>query len=534
MRGGTLTFMADALQRREGLPDSAYRDPLIFALVSFALPGMLATILIGVGAIGVGWLPLDTVLYNSDFVSTIRESTAGVWLCRLMVFVGVGLLLQTWLVLGSDLMSGLRMQFGTLAVILTAWSVPLLFVPPLFSRDVYAYLAQGRLLAEGYDPYAGGVSQLPGWFIEGVDPLWGETPSPYGPLFLMVARGVAVFVGDQVFLGALMFRFMAVLGVAAMLYLVPRIAADHGIDEAKAIWLAVLNPLVIMHFVAGAHNDAVMVAMVLAAVHFAYRGSTGAGAVMIGLAASVKPTAVIALPFIGIMRHPRTWTWRQRIGDWVVVTAIAGSVLLATAVIAGVGFGWVKALSTPGTVQTWLSPMTALGMIFGFFGQALGWAETNEVPVAIFRAIGLIASVIIATWLCVRPAGRSATRGAGLAMMVFVVLGPVVQPWYLLWFIPLLVVTGLTQGQLRIAILTTAALSIHGMVDGAATSDSVLDFSNGLAVVLAVAFVALIMIASPRERRLILQQDVGGGLLPKTGMQLRAAERSLVAEPTRS
>ena len=34
-------------------------------------------------------------------------------------------------------------------------------------------------------------------------------------------------------------------------------------------------------------------------------------------------------------------------------------------------------------------------------------------------------------------------------MMAFVVLGPVVQPWYLLWFIPLLVVTGLTQAQLR-------------------------------------------------------------------------------------
>ena len=30
----------------------------------------------------------------------------------------------------------------------------------------------------------------------------GATPSPYGPLFLMVARGVAVFVNDQVFLAA--------------------------------------------------------------------------------------------------------------------------------------------------------------------------------------------------------------------------------------------------------------------------------------------------------------------------------------------
>lgn len=522
--------MTDALQHRRGLPAAAYRDPLIFALLSFALPGLLATSLIGLGAIGVGWLPLNTALYNLDFVDTVRTTTAGILLSRLMVFVGVGLLLQTWLVLGSDLSSGLRMRVSTLALILTAWSVPLLLAPPLFSRDVYAYLAQGRLLAEGYDPYAYGVSQLPGWFIEGVDPMWGETPSPYGPLFLMVARGVAVFVGDQVFLAALMFRMLAVLGLIGMLVLVPKLAAFHGIDQAKAIWLAVLNPLVIMHFVAGGHNDAIMVALLLAAFHAASRGSIALGASAVALATSVKPIALLALPFVGLMRTPRDWTWRQRITDWVFVSLVAGAVFLATALLAGVGFGWINALSTPGTVKTWLSPMTAIGMTVGFFVQLFEWAQTDEVPVTIFRAIGVVASLVLVTSLALRPQGRSGTRGAGLALFAVVILGPVVQPWYLLWFIPLLVVTGLDQRQLRITILATAALSVHGMVDGSATSDALLEFSNGISIILAIGFVALILIASPRERRL-LQQDAGTGLQSTTPQEMLAAQRALIGPP---
>ncbi len=270
------------------------------------------------------------------------------------------------------------------------------------------------------------------------------------------------------------------MGVAAILYFVPRLAQFHGIDEGKAIWLAVLNPLVIMHFVAGGHNDAVMVALILAGLYAGTRGSFVGASLLIGTAAAVKPIALLVLPFVGILRNPRVWTWRQRIWDWVLASLLAGAVLAITALIAGLGFGWVKALSTPGTVQTWLSPMTALGMITGYFAQTFGWAETNEATVTFFRTIGVISSFIIGTWLCIRPQGRSATRGAGLMMMAFVVLGPVVQPWYLLWFIPILVVTGLTQVQLRLVILLTAALSVYGMVDGSSTSDALLDFSGGV------------------------------------------------------
>jgi alpha-1,6-mannosyltransferase len=153
------------------------------------------------------------------------------------------------------------------------------------------------------------------------------------------------------------------------------------------------------------------------------------------------------------------------------------------------------------------------------------------VPVTIFRAIGVVASMVIVTYLALRPQGRSGTRAAGLALFAVVILGPVVQPWYLLWFIPLLVVTGLDHRQLRAAILLTAGLSVHGMVDGSSTSDALLKFSSGISVILAIGFVAAILIASPRERRLVLQQDSGAGLQPSTPQERLAAQRTLIGPP---
>ena len=40
--------------------------------------------------------------------------------------------------------------------------MPLLLTPPLFSRDVYSYVAQGKLMAGGFNPYLTGPSVMGG------------------------------------------------------------------------------------------------------------------------------------------------------------------------------------------------------------------------------------------------------------------------------------------------------------------------------------------------------------------------------------
>ncbi len=498
----------------------------------YALPGFLGSLLIALGSLGVGWLPANSSMLDMAVVSTLRSTTAGELLARVAVFAGVALLLQTWLVLGHDVLDGLERDDRRLVLVLTIWMAPLLFMPPLFSRDAFSYFAQGQLVLEGLDPYQNGVSALPGWFLSGADPLWAESPTPYGPAFLLLEQGVAAFAGNNAFLGALMFRLIAVLGVALLVVYLPRLAHAHGIEPPKAVWLCLLNPLVLMHFVAGAHNDALMVGLMVAGLALAVEKHPVAGIVLIGLAGCVKPIGLVVLPFAGLLWAGTRASWPQRIWSWVKASGIVAVVIAVLSVVVGVGIGWVASLSTPGSVRTWLSPPTALGMSAG---AVLDWIGLGTVDGAVtfFRGIAMLAGAGIGLYLVLKPEGRSPVRGAALAMLAIVALGPVVQPWYLLWALPLLAGTGLSGTQLRVVMVLTTVLVLHGMVEANSTADTLVDVRDGIAALSAVIIVGVVLVSSPGERRLLVGDPVDRGIRPRTSAA-RARAGALVIQPAGS
>jgi hypothetical protein len=128
----------------------------------------------------------------------------------------------------------------------------------------------------------------------------------------------------------------------------------------------------------------------------------------------------------------------------------------------------------------------------------------------------MLAGAAIGIVLVLRPQGRSPVRGAALALLAIVALGPVVQPWYLLWALPLLAATGLTGAQLRAALVVTAVLVIHGMAESNATADTLVDVRDGVASAIAVVMVVVVLLSSPGERRLILGDPVSRGIRPTT------------------
>src|SRR5439155_910401 len=62
----------------------------------------------------------------------------------------------------------------------------------------------------------------------------------------------------------LLLRLVAVSGVVLIGISLPRLASARGRDPSQAFWLGVCNPLVLIHFIAGAHNDALMVGLTVA------------------------------------------------------------------------------------------------------------------------------------------------------------------------------------------------------------------------------------------------------------------------------
>ncbi len=512
---------ADPPARIPPARDPADRPPLKAAsgdswldfAIRVVIPGTIGTILIGIGALGVGWLPVDTVLHDNPVVDALRSTPLGAMVSKVAVVAGVVLLLQSWLLLGYDVMRGLDRDIKRLWVALAAWCAPLMLCPPLFSRDVYSYFAQGKLMVAGIDPYTLGSSSVPGWFNDGVDPMWAEAPAPYGQFWLLLAKGVAQFTGPHPYSGALVMRLLTVAGVVLLAWAVPKIAFHCGISPSKALWLGVLNPLVLMHFVSGAHNDALMVGLVVAGFAVTLERFPILGVVLVTLGGSVKPIGLVALPFIGLLWAGASPRWPKIWLRWIYTGLISGFMLAVLAIYTKTGLGWIEALATPGEVRTWLSPPTAVGMALGGFFGVFGF-EVTDTTVAIARLVGTAATVVILAWLCLRPWGRTPIRGAAIALFTLVALGPVVQPWYVLWSLPLFAAAGLNRIELKTALIGTAGFTLFGLVTSSATQDSLVQISDAFGLVVVAVVMVLLLAVSPRERRLVLGEQDDAGITP--------------------
>ncbi len=475
------------------------------------LPGTTATALIAIGALGIGWIPPASTLAEVGFVDLLRSTTAGSLAARALVVIGLAMLLQAWLLVGAHLRShpgddesGVRPVIG----LLIAWSAPLLVAPPMFSRDAYSYFVQGRLLVTGEDPTLTGIAEVPRWFDYGADPMWTQSETPYGPLFLIIERAVSSALHPHGFLGALAFRLVAIAGLALLAYFLVPLAKGQGARPVQALWLAVLNPLVLLHFVSGVHNDALMVGLVVAGLALACQLQCLWGAVAIGLAASVKPIALVALPFVGLLWAGADATWLIRIKSWLLAGLVAVAVMVSMLFLAGAGEGMITAaFGTPGGVLTWLSPSTAIGQGLGNAASALDWVEDPMSVLSIVRAAGTAMALAVIVWLVLTPGRRSPVRGAGLAFGVLVVLGPVVQPWYLLWALPLIAAGPLSPAWHRVIVLGTAFFTVHAMVESTTNADNQLAAADLIAFGVSIAIVLAVVLGSRSERGLIWAPD---------------------------
>ena len=519
--------VSDSLKQ---LPAADSRPPLSRRdfIVSHVSVSFLAVALIAFGSIAIGWLPpLYNVRVNS-VLEALRLTSQGQLLGRIAVILGGALLVHSWLVLGLAVLRDHRVSLRQLWTLLGLWSTVLFFIPPMFSRDVYSYLAQGRLLVRDLNPYEYGVGALPGWFQLGPDPMWAESPTPYGPLFLAVEHAVAVATPTSPTLAVLLFKLACLIGIVLMATGTAQLARLHGIDESAAAWLAVLNPLVILHLLVGVHNDSLMIGLLLWAFVFALRSQRALALLSLVAAIGIKPIALVALPFLVIAYTPHYRRSALRWRDWCVAAIVVlGGVWLVGAV-QGVGLGWVSALATPSSVATLLSPPTAIAEVIGLATNFFG-IDSYSVALTALRSIALILALIVMAKLALSPAGRSAVRGAGLAFTALIALSPVVQPWYLLWALSLIAVSGLAKAwHFRAIVAGTAAFVMYSLAEVNVVTDSTINVSDYLSVGLSGLVVLLIAVASPSERSLAWGTQFAHGLQPQTPEAASTASSRIV------
>ncbi|MFE1439035.1 polyprenol phosphomannose-dependent alpha 1,6 mannosyltransferase MptB [Streptomyces sp. NPDC058739] len=380
--------------------------------------GLTGTAFLAAGGETAGALPVRELL---------TPASPGAALGLVVVYFGVVLLIAAWALLGRLIHGSAPPSPRALPLVLALWATPLLLAPPLFSRDVYSYLAQGAMVDAHIDVYSYGPSHLGGPLAEEVAPVWQHTAAPYGPVFLATASALSALTSGELPAGLMGMRLVALLGVALMAAALPRLARHCGADPAAALWLGALNPLVLLHLVAGAHNDALMLGLLGVGLVAALGRRPALGAVLVTLAALVKAPALLGLAAIVLLQIRAGRTPARAV--LTTAGAAAGTTVAATAA-AGTGYGWIGALDTPVSAHNW-ALTSLLGRATGALLERLG-SDLAPLAVPVWHTAGLAltAVALLVIWVRLRP---RPVYALGLSLAAVAAFGPAIRPWYALW-----------------------------------------------------------------------------------------------------
>lgn len=253
------------------------------------------------------------------------------------VVTGIGYLAAIMLVdLGISAVRG-----AVLLVVLfeVVFQVTLFLMPGTYTTDIFSYVMYGHISAV-YDlnPYIFPPNYFPnnplvdpGW----IHPIWWDQPSVYGPLWTgigwLMARlampvdgliqtlddGTVLQVGymDQVFGYKLLMNAVQLINVALVWWLLGRVMRGKPRARLAAFVLFAWNPLMLFDAAGNAHNDALMVTLVLLGIAplVARPNPTSSrwllGTFFVGLSALIKyTTGIVGLFFIV--------PWARRLPNW--------------------------------------------------------------------------------------------------------------------------------------------------------------------------------------------------------------------------
>jgi hypothetical protein len=217
------------------------------------------------------------------------------------------------------------------------------------------------------------------------------------------------------------------------------VAPSRGVSPLGAAAFVALNPLVLIHVVGGAHNDAIaMLAATLGIAAMLSAREASAGAAFVA-AFALKAPAAVAAPF-ALVASARLKLFAPYRGDnassgaWrsPTVRLLAGGLVAALAIGAAAylafGWHWLHAIELLGRHEhesTHMSVPTTFARLTGLDGTAV-----RAAALALFVAAFLY--LLLRTWR-----GADWLRCAAWASFALLLATAWLLPWYLIWCLPL-------------------------------------------------------------------------------------------------
>ncbi|TMK63381.1 MAG: DUF2029 domain-containing protein [Actinobacteria bacterium] len=300
-----------------------------------------------------------------------------------------------------------------------------LLAPPLLSQDVFSYIAYARLGANhGLDPYTHSPLAIPG---DAIFPFAGSkgATSVYGPAFTLLTYPLASLGVAGAFWTLKAVAALASLGVVALTWRGAELLGRAPVLPALVVGL---NPHLLVHDVAGAHNETLVVLVTMAGVVTFLAGRPRGGAALATAAAGLKASAGLVVPYLVAAARPRVRA--------VLIATVATSAAIALLALVGFGTHALDALgllnSNQGRTSRWSFPYKTAQLLGAVLpGSRMDYRDAVRAVYAVAFA-GVFAWTLLRTWR-----GADPIRMAGWATLAIMIASAWLVPWYVLWLLPL-------------------------------------------------------------------------------------------------
>ena len=342
-----------------------------------------------------------------------------------LFYAGLWIALVAWCVVLAH-----ARELGTRAVAgaIVAAHVLFLLAPPLLSQDVFSYISYARLdVVHGLDPYTHSPSDVPGdaaFAYAGSK----DFTSVYGPLFTVATFPLANLGVPAAFWALKVVAVLASLGIVGLVWWCAR---RLGHDPRMPAVLVGLNPLVLVHVVGGAHNDALTVLLWMGGVAALLASRELVAGALTAASGAVKVSAAVLGPFMLIGARRR---------GALLIGAALGALLAVAVAVAAFGDNALEAFALLGDNQDrtshWSVPQRTADAVAALTGGSA--ADLVDYTRAVLGVALVVAVVLLlrAAWR------RRAAPGGWIAPAGWATLGALLTtawlvPWYAIWLLPL-------------------------------------------------------------------------------------------------
>ncbi len=318
------------------------------------------------------------------------------------------------------------------------------FALPVLAIDAYSYLADAAHIYAGLNPYQHPVSEAAGSAFGRSLAEYGWRPahgiSPYGPVWMNIVSAVGPVAGD-VEAGVRVLKLVAVGAAGIAAWLICR-TVEPAL-RARAFTTFWWNPVVIIEGAGEAHNEAVMIVLVVLSLWCVRRNAVAGAAGALAAAVLTKWIPAFFGPAYLL------YLWRRRL-------LTPRTILLSTLVVAGIAVlaywpFWIGADTFAG-IQSLPRPRfiaSSTGVFIRLLGYDLEAAQILRTVAAVVLGVASVHAAVVSR------TDTQLIRACAATALVYVLLA---SPMYWAWYVMLpIALLALLDDLALVLVLTTVS-----------------------------------------------------------------------------